>query len=587
MSNVIQVDPVISLYWLLPAFLIVGLFFTWRESRLAYRFRRLRVFAQLVALISLLGVLLRPTVAATEVKPGILLLTPNYSARVADSLLMKDKDMLPMVAPDANAFRDAVRINSFHEVPAKGNLKYVLGDGIPTAEREIFGDDAYEFLANTALSGIVRLATETYPSNRKNWVRGMVSNLGGTVLRLIGPGGREDSVQISGQGQQTFALSFFSKRAGLFTYTLSRSDPQGKSSSESIPIEVVAPRLLRILILQRYPIADIKFLKNYLAEKGHSVTVRYQLSKRNVRYEFANNSIPKFDVLNRQVLKSVDLVITDDDTYGNLVGEELSVLEKGVREGLGLLVMFQHDVVPKGFVGRTLNFEKDMEAFDTIRYTVPGFGLFTGPVSTIRSMNSSINQVTSAGPRTLSGYRLLGDGKLGFQLLRETYSLSLGGETDAYAALWTPLLEQLARRQEMTCVARVVTPFPIYPDEPVTVEVISSGKVPRITADGARLPLLEDVRADDVWFGKTWAGEPGWHSVLEGDSVVLNYWVSPTGAWSSWRQASQQRSNHLAVGAPGMSEPVTTRTLQKPVSPWIFLFLFVVSSGFLWLAPKL
>ena len=98
---------------------------------------------------------------------------------------------------------------------------------------------------------------------------------------------------------------------------------------------------------------------------------------------------------------------------------------------------------PKQFVGSALELVSNLQAEDTIRFRVSDFGTFASPVTPLKvKRQERIQAIMNAGNQVLSGYQLAGTGKIGFQLLRETYRLSLKGESGAYAGLWTPVLEQ-------------------------------------------------------------------------------------------------------------------------------------------------
>ena len=564
-------------------------FLGWQESRQVHRFRLLRIFTQAVAILALLALVLRPSYMILKEKPKILLLTENYSASVADSIMRTNKEIKTILGPGVRLTDDLERIESYHQLTEKGILKYVLGDGVPLADLDILKEQSFVYFGTVVPSGIVQLGVEKNYANRWNWIRGRVHNLEGGVIRLNGPGGLSDSVTIRASGDSEFNLGFFSKLAGRFAYSITIADKSGKSYAYEFPVEVLSPRKLAILILQQYPQAETKFLKNYLSEEGHSLVVRYRVSRNNVRYEFANGATQRADKLTLELLRSFDLVLTDDETYGGLAAPALDALKDGVDNGLGLLILFNRSVPPKQFVGNSLELVSNPQAEDTIRFRISDFGSFTCPVTALKLRRPErIQAIMNTGNSVLSGYQLMGTGKIGFQLLRETYRLSLKGESGPYAALWTPVLEQLARRETVKFSTRVTTDFPIYPNEPVTFDVVSSNGAPTVLVDGIRTPMIEDVTVDDWWHGKTWADSPGWHSLkIKNDSVRTDFYVSKKDSWTSLRLASQQRANTFRKVRNDGQIQEEMWTVRKPVSPMIFFALFLISSGFLWLAPKL
>ena len=105
-----------------------------------------------------------------------------------------------------------------------------------------------------------------------------------------------------------------------------------------------------------------------------------------------------------------------------------------------------------------------------------------------------------------------------------------------YASLWSPLVERAARTQNPKFKIEIDQPFPIFPDEPLDVNVIAANATPQLTNDDVLIPLREDVVIDDYWHGTTWAGDEGWHQfVFEQDSAKHNYYVSNPTEWQSLR----------------------------------------------------
>ncbi len=188
--------------------------------------------------------------------------------------------------------------------------------------------------------------------------------------------------------------------------------------------------------------------------------------------------------------------------------------------------------------------------------------------------------------RALSGCICSGDSRIGFQLLRETYQIGLQGKTDAYAALWSPLLAQVARRTQDNFKIIMRTPFPVFSNEPVDFDILSTGAVPSVNVDRMISPMVENDEIDDLWHGQAWADGDKWHTVSVGaDSVRLNFHDLREGEWSELRVARQMEANKNHV------TPSTGTNYFRAITrgPWtlVLLVVFLLSSGFLWLAPKL
>lgn len=156
-----------------------------------------------------------------------------------------------------------------------------------------------------------------------------------------------------------------------------------------------------------------------------------------------------------------------------------------------------------------------------------------------------------------------------------------------YASLWSPLLQKSAREKNEKFKIRILNSFPIYPDAPIHVEIISTvNGHPVLLDDSLSIPLTEHVLIDNTWKEKTWAGEPGWHQ-FSADSTIVHYFISEESGWKELHSQNQMEANK-AVSAP------VTKVYQsviiherKTISLLIFYLAFLFASGFLWFAPKI
>ncbi len=581
MNSGIQFSPVVPLYWLLPVTAILIIALCWLESKKPYRFRALRVVAQALAIISLLIISLRPSWQVQVLEGSVVLLTQNFSKRALDSLLKADPALKAVRAPGVTAPGVSDSLGSFREMGSQGAVRFVLGDGVPVAFLDYTRGHSFRFISGHAPVGVTSLYVKDYPEFRRCELTGSVRGSKGGRLTLKGPGGAEDSVEIHSNDQTSFSLRFKTKIPGRYVYTLRLRDSVGQVIDEQVPVEVISSRKLSVLLLQNYPTTEVRFLKNYLTEKGHRLVTRYQLSRNIYRYEVANGAEKPTGALDGDKLLRFDLVVADDGTLKDLSAGEQRDLEAAVREGIGLLVLLNGVGDARRFPGDLLQLTPIAGAPDTVRYTVQGFGSYTGPFVGIRS-GKQVQTMLQGRGFLLQGLALHGLGKVSIQTLRETYRLALGGDNSAYAALWTPLLEQAARREAVANKVQVTTLFPIYPGEPVSFDMISEHS-PKVSVDGTPLPLAEDVAIDDLWHGRYWAGGAGWASFDVGKQDHRNYFVSKPGSWKSVRRSVQQKSNALVSRS---SATTIIRKGRKEMSLLLFFLLFLICQGFVWLAPK-
>lgn len=580
MNSPLYFSPVLPLVWLLAIAMVLILFLGWLESRKPYRFKTLRVIAQTVAVLSVLAMTLRPSWDVQTVKREVALLTDHYTTSSLDSLMEIHPELSIVRAPGvARPGTDSIR--SYRELMKMGPVRFVLGDGIPTSYRNAV-PGGFQLIVGRAPAGVVALYNKPYPENRKSWLTGKVRYSKGLRLSLRGPGGVEDSLTIRTNTLSAFQLGFSAKIPGKYVYTLTAIDSIGIKTVEDVPVEVSASRKLSVLLLQAFPQAEVRFLKNYLTTKGHRLVTRYTVSRNVFRYEVANGAQQSSGGLDAGKLKVFDLVVLDAATLDGLGAEEVRSLEQATRNGMGVLVLLEGLPDTRRFPGSVMQLSPVVSTADTIRYSLGNFGSFTSPFTSVRT-GQRVQSLLRSGNSLLQGLALFGEGKVAVQALRETYRLALGGDNSAYAALWTPLLEQSSRREDVPLKV-YVQPFPVYPDEPVEFELIGPGPM-KVTNDKTVLPLTEDVTTNDVWHGSLWAGAPGWQQLTVADTVAQAFFVSRPGAWQSVRKEMQRSANrNQAFKRPSASQADVRR---EEFPPLVFFLLFLMAAGFVWMAPKI
>lgn len=542
--------------------------------------RVLRVLAIILMMISLGGIMLRPGYR-TKRSNVVLLLTPGYLENQVDSIVEQNQQLSVMLLSNTKPFKRATLLQD-HEV-VNHKIDLVVGEGLPLHQLDRIDDATFEYIPIPEPEGLIAVSLdETYQPHRNGKIRGTYNNKNGkTLIRLHGPAEIQDSVIIDEKGQNQFSLSFVPRQAGTFTYTLTVRD-SAHTTRETVPIHVDDERKLNILFLQYYPTFETQYLKNYLAKKNHRIVLRYQMSKNNFRYEFVNREAEPVIRLSEQLLSNMDLVITDAFSLARLPLQEKADLERSVKRGLGLLtlppVQRKQSIF---FPFETIPIKKD-----TTSVTL-GQKSFILPASPIRvRKNQSMVPLLNNKSGILNGYAFQLAGKIGFQLLHETYRLRLSGDTIAYGEIWAPLLEKIARRKEDNARIKISTPFPWYVDEPLDIEIISAGDNIILMDDSVQIPLREDINVDNVWHARTWASTKGWHILKTNEGAIKPYYIQSRPAWNALSISNQIRINGLR-SSKNANDNTNEITITRDVPPIIFYLLLIVAAGFIWLSPRL
>jgi hypothetical protein len=554
----------------------------WLEWKRPAKYLYARLFASALLVIALAGVLLQPHTRKEITTDGLVVLTPHYDEAQADSLRKSDEAFRFVVTPDAKPFANAATL-TLHQLQREKNIRFVLGDGLP----EYFIEEhnqPYRYLKSKTPIGIIEWTQpEIFRVNRKETISGKIKSKKLTQMVLLGPGGVEDSVTVSGKGVESFQFSITPKQEGKFVYSIRLTTGNAKEEYP-FPVEVKAVDPLRILMVQRFPSAEMRYLKNFLVAQGHLLAVRAQLSKNNFNYEYHGINALKTDRLTGTLLESFDMLIIPSETLVELPGTELNAVTTAVENGLGLIKLID-DSEKKNRSSLALAIQEN--AKDTVRLKLNGS---TEVLSVAPWMaKESVETITHGNGRALSGFVEKGIGKSGFQFLQETYQLILKGKEDHYAELWSPLLEQVARTKNQSHKISVTNSFPIYADEPIAVSVISTeNQLPQLTFNQIVIPLREDVVVDDYRHGKVWADTTGWHSLLiESDSITKNIFIAPANSWSALRSMHLRAANEHQATYSHASANYQTSHEEQPIPPFFFFLLFLGAAGFLWLAPKL
>ena len=327
----------------LSVIILVGTFFIWKEIQRKHRYLTLRIIAQVIVFFSITGLILRPSVKTEKTIGSALLLTKGYTKNTADSLV-KTLSLRTIRASDAAPYSNSETLASWHllQKDAK-NIRFVLGEGVPVSALDEY-DLHFDYIKSNTSVGITQLNSEPLKKNQLNYIQGQVNYDRPSTLKLIGPAGIEDSVQLKGKSSMPFSLSTFTKQEGKFIYQLELITDGKPIESNNLPVEVLPEKKLNILFIQQYPTFETRYLKNYLAEKGHGVTLRYHVSKTVFRYEYSNTDKQVFSKLNNQLLNEIDLLITTPEAIKDLTTSEVNTLQSSMNDGLGVLLLFSQRV---------------------------------------------------------------------------------------------------------------------------------------------------------------------------------------------------------------------------------------------------
>ena len=441
------------------------------------------------------------------------------------------------------------------------------------------------------------------------------------VLALEAPDGTSTEAATAtadANGVAGFALRMPSPpAAGRFPWRLRLKPASGENvhavADETLGVEVLAPTLPRVLVLESAPQFDATLLRHWYEEADGTLCERVRVGQD--RYRFFNHTPLRggatpveFNALDAPLLAGFDLVLADARALASLPAPEREILRAAVAEtGLGVLALADDAILPPATVApdRAWMFPWQLHALDTAdgtqrlaRLLWAGLAqpadlpLPTAPFEIVPGPGQAAVVRDDQG-RALAATASLGRGTLALTLVRETGRWTRANEPGAFAAYWSSLFARTARPLESPGRWTLAggDDGPVFVDEPL--ELLWNGPPPgtvEVTDEsGARpvtLPPESDPDESGRWRTRFWPRRAGWHRV-EAKGGTLDFYVSPAGSWpelrAERRRTATERFAARSVAAP--ARPGPTEPALVPAGWWFGAFL--AGAGFLWVERRL
>lgn len=415
-------------------------------------------------------------------------------------------------------------------------------------------------------------------------------------VRLQAEGAPRDSVQVPG-GAGTFRLRYTPKSTGRLVATLSAGPRRELLASEPLPLEVQPTRALRVLLVGSTPSFELKFLKNHLAARSHSVAWRTGISRGISQTEFSNHPATDLSRLSSSLLARYDIVVAEASALAGLPATEVQALRAAQRRtGLGLVVLAEAAGLPAAVPGRTALRIVPTRGPDNARArpvswpngpaartVVPGTLVLAPPARPL---------VTLAGSgAAVAGALRQGAGTTVVATLPESYAWQLQNSTAAYEGYWSCLLTAAARPAAPAAQWTALDPWP-RPNLPVALHLSSTAALPTPLAlrnaagqSQARLPLQQDIRLPEWSTATYWPTQAGWQQAQLPGQPAQWFYVFQEADWQG-PELVRRASAEASWLASGSGQQRTLQVAEPWPAGWFFL-LFLLAAGFLWLEEKL
>jgi hypothetical protein len=346
-----------------------------------------------------------------------------------------------------------------------------------------------------------------------------------------------------------FSLGVVPASLGRAVYSLIAVVGKDTVEREEVPVEVKTEATLKILLLAASPDFENSFLMKWLGEGGHSVASRTMVSRGKAQETFVNRESSVLTPLTASMLGGFDVVIADAAALPARGTAEWGVLHRQVEEkGLGLILSV------------------DSSGLDSM----------------VRRRTSRV-LVRDSAKRAVVGVMMEGAGKIVFSGDNTSYSKLLAGEKSAYAAYWSGLLKQVARRGDWLDgwswepgLARV--------GEEVGLRLQTGTAMPQGMLGSTTVYMAQDRGLGFFWRGKYWPEKAGWQMVCRPGGDTAWGYVWPKGAWKGVEEMRQM--GPVAASRSGVESGRMGKERVELPKGW-FAGLFLLGAVFLWVERKM
>lgn len=582
-------NPVLNTFWLFFIVLLVTIFLLVLEWLRPRRFIVYRLFAVSIAMLSIALLLLRPSYLTKDKSDQYLILTPNYQTQVVDSLLQAHPELMVVSYGDSSEQQASAQIKTRQQLKdLDGKIAFIAGEGLSKSHFNLLQHKTFHFLPTQKPIGIIEISLPsiTYPGELSS-IKGKINTEEPTLLQLIDPAGKIDSITFNQPSEQSFTFEIHNKQPGNVLYTL-RTINHSQEETYTIPLNVSKPKKLEVLMLQLAPGFEMRQLKNFLAAQGHGIQARSQLSKSNFSYEKLNSELKQVTTLTDEVLQKYDLLIVENSTLEKLSRIESEAITKAIQAGLGVLLLMDQVDNKNKFVKSLTDFSLMKDDRDTVHLSMYGSAKkhVIKKQRQIITPKQGILPVLVNSEKILAAYRYQRFGKVAVQLLNETYQLRLSGDSAAYASIWSDLITKSSRRKTAKIEISTTDEFPHTPGSSIALQIIANDEEPVLYYQGQIIPVMEDVLIDNLWRATIRPQQAGWNSVELNDSTQYDFYVSGEREWSALRRQQQIDLHKIEVLVPNEID-YESISRHEAIPSYYFYLTFLLAIGFLWLVPKL
>lgn len=484
--------------------------------------------------------------------------------------------------PEAVAPVDAVRVpdlaTALRRFPGHGRLQ-VIGAGLVARDRDAVAGRTLVHAPPPMPRGIVALAAPSEVAVGGGFaVVGSVQGVSRGSAELVDPAGRRvDRAAPDDHGG--FRLGGRVGTEGAATFTLRIRDAAGEVVEvAALPLQVVAPRAQRLLLLGGAPGPELKYLRRWASDAGLSVQAQFSAGG---GVQLGDRPLP----LDAATLAGFDAVVLDERALQGMGDGAMAALRAQVDAGLGLLVRISGPLSTGGrarlaTLGVTLRDAglSSQVLPETEAAIAPATDGTRPPPLTRRPVRAEaddgIATLRAADGVPLALRRNLGRGRVTVLTVGDSFRWVLAGHGDRHARLWSALVADTARAAD----ARAPT---LPRDARVGTRAAVCALPAAATLDGPTgdmVPLPVDPATGDAGCAGVWPAVAGWHHVVA-DGGRWPFHVRDAAALPGVT-ARELRQATARLAASGGDHAASATAVPGPRWPWWLAWL--LASGLLW-----
>jgi hypothetical protein len=591
-----------KIYILIPLALLLGFLIMKEMGRKNKANLIFRIAASIVATLALLFIALPISYnrkVSTEKGNMAVLLTSGYHQ---DSLA-KWKDT-PLFSTEKEITERDKKVHYIPDIAfflaSKPDFKtlHILGYGLESDDIKSLKTKNLIFHPSALTNGVISV---NWPgkirSGEQLLVQGMYNNTTESEVKLIlqGLGTNLDSVIIGKETRQDFELKCIPKHLEKAVYSLLAIAENDTLSMEELPVLVKEKEILRVLILASSPDFENKFLKNWLSEQGHSVSVRTTISTAKYSTEFLNSRKNDLNRINTTLLNDFDILIGDMSELSRLNSKENQAVQSQINNGMGLIIKADAAEPGNGFYRNSFVFRENKKLMPkTMKVSWKGYSA----IKTVLQGSNSLEIMAQTGTQSLvkneSGNilinsKLSGKGRLLLTVINDSYIWILGNKVEDYSSFWSYILGKAARKKE-NVESFAIHNLPLINKQTEIEFQRETGTIPGIQINNERIAFKQHPFMNFQQTGLFWPSQTGWQSFQTENTDTNWFYVFDKNGWKEVKASEKLKNTRFLIQRSEENNTTKSGTIQvyeDTVSPIWFYILFVLCCTYLWLEVKL